>query len=568
MRGDGTTSTGRDPTQVDILLTIARRADLFHTADDTGYADVTANGHRETWPLRSAGFHHWLTQAFFASTEGAPTQEALQAALNLTEAQARFAAPQRTVHVRVAGVEERLYVDLADSEWRAIEIDASGWRVIKTPPVRFRRAAGMQPLPVPARGGHIDSLRPYFNVSTDADFVVAVAWMLAVLRDQGPYPLLALSGEQGSAKSTVSAMLRALLDPNAAPLRGLPREERDLFIEATHSHVLTFDNVSGMPPWLSDACCRLATGGGFARRRLYTDQDEVLFDAVRPILLNGIEHVVTRPDLADRTLVLTLDPIPEDRRRPAQDLWNDFRRDAPVLLGVLLDGLVEGLRQFPTIRLDRHPRMADFARWVTACESAFWPAGTFLKAYGRNRRDTVDEMIETDGVAATLRAWVMTQQTTWTGTATDLLTTLTAQASPGVLKSGRWPSTAHAFSSRLRRAATFLRSVGVHVEFERQGHQRTRTITVRLASATPLCRADGQLESASAPTTPHSLTADAADTADARRGGVSATALPPPTDAAPKDAATRPAIAAAGDGRARKDTDALAPRHAASTRNA
>lgn len=109
-----------------------------------------------------------------------------------------------------------------------------------------------------------------------------------------------LAGEQGSAKSTFSAVLRKLLDPNCAPLRALPREDRDLFIAANNGHVLTFDNVSGLPGWISDTLCRLATGDGFAVRQLYTDQDEVLFDAARPVILNGIEDMVTRPDLADR----------------------------------------------------------------------------------------------------------------------------------------------------------------------------------------------------------------------------------------------------------------------------
>jgi hypothetical protein len=114
--------------------------------------------------------------------------------------------------------------------------------VIDNPPVRFRRAAGMQALPMPVPGGSVAALRSFLNVRSDADFVLVVAWALACLRDRGPYPVIALSGEQGSAKSTFSAILRALLDPNTAPLRALPREDRDLFIAASNGHVLAFDN--------------------------------------------------------------------------------------------------------------------------------------------------------------------------------------------------------------------------------------------------------------------------------------------------------------------------------------
>jgi hypothetical protein len=304
----GDTGRGR-PKQADILIEIAQSAELFHTAGGIGFADIIIDCHRETWPIRSRGFRRWLTRRFFEKTGGAPGSEALQSALNVIEAKAHFDAPERTVYIRVGGLDGRLYLDLCDAAWRAVEIDGSGWRIINNPPVRFRRAAGMQPLPTPAKGGSIEVLRSFLNLKSNADFVLVVAWALAVLRDRGPYPVLVLSGEQGSAKSTFAAILRALLDPNTAPLRALPREDRDLFIAATNGHVLAFDNVSGLAAWISDTLCRLATGGGFAVRQLYTDQDEVLFDAARPVILNGIKEIVTRPDLADRALFLTLEQI-------------------------------------------------------------------------------------------------------------------------------------------------------------------------------------------------------------------------------------------------------------------
>jgi hypothetical protein len=271
---------------------------------------------------------------------GAPGSEALQSALNVIEAKAHFYARERLVHIRVVGLDDRLYLDLGDETWRAVETDSTEWRVIDYPPVRFRRAAGMKPLPIPVKGGSVEPLRSFLNVQSDADFVLVVAWALACLRNLGPYPVIVLSGEQGSAKSTFSAILRALLDPNTAPLRALPREDRDLFIAASNGHVLAFDNVSGLAAWISDTLCRLATGGGFAVRQLYTDKDEVLFDAARPVILNGIEEIVTRPDLADRAIFLALARIPEERRRP---VWAEFDAERPGLLGVLLDAVVQGL---------------------------------------------------------------------------------------------------------------------------------------------------------------------------------------------------------------------------------
>lgn len=241
-----------------------------------------------------------------------------------------------------------------------------------------------------------------------------------MLREKGPYPVIVVSGEQGSAKSTFLAILRALLDPNTAPLRALPREDRDLFIAATNGYVLAFDNVSGLPAWISDTLCRLATGGGFAVRQCYTDQDEVLFDAARPVILNGIEDIVTRPDLADRSIFLTLEAIPGERRKPENELWAAFEAARPQISGALLDVVAHGLRRLPETQLDKLPRMADFALWAMACETALWPAGTFGRAYSGNRDEAVENVIDADPVATAVCV-MMAARTEWAGTASDLL---------------------------------------------------------------------------------------------------------------------------------------------------
>jgi hypothetical protein len=337
----------------------------------------------------------------------------------------------------------------------------------------------MQPLPIPVVGGSTEALRSFLNVKTNADFVLAVSWLLAGFRDCGPYPVLVLSGEQGSAKSTFSAILRALIDPNTAPLRALPREDRDLFIAATNGHVLAFDNVSGLRDWISDTLCRLATGGGFSVRQLYTDQDEMLFDAARPVILNGIEDIVTRPDLADRAIFLTLEPIPEGSRRPEAELWAAFEAECPRILGALLDAMVEGLKRLPEIHLPKLPRMADFALWASACETAIWQSGTFWEAYCGNQDEAVEGVIEADPIAATTRLF-MAERTEWTGKAADLLGALIELVDERTTKEKTWPNNARALSGRLRRGATFLRKVGIEVAFSREA--RSRIITLKKTS--------------------------------------------------------------------------------------
>jgi hypothetical protein len=469
----------------DILIELAQAADLFHTADQTPFADFVVNGHRETWPVRSKGFKRWLGRRYYEATTSAPNADAMQAALGIIEAQAHWDAPERNVATRVAGLNECIYIDLCNADWQAIEVDADGWRIIDEPPVRFRRAPGMLPLPMPKSGGKIGALRPYLNLTVadtaddeDDKFVLIVSVLASYLRPQGPYPVLALAGEQGTCKSTLAALIRALIDPNASTLRALPREDRDLFIAASNGWVLSFDNISRLPDWISDTLCRLATGGGFATRALYTDDDERLFSAMRPIVLNGIEDVVGRPDLADRSVFMTLAPIAEGSRKAEKELWASFEKDRPAILGALLDMVAHGLEQLPSVKLKRLPRMADFARWGTACEGAAFEPGSFMAAYDRNRQSAVETVLEADIVATALRAFLAKKAITeWTGTATDLLRGLGDHTAETVTRTKEWPKTANALSGRLRRAATFLRKVGIVVSFHREPGERSITVT-------------------------------------------------------------------------------------------
>jgi hypothetical protein len=400
--------------------------------------------------------------------------------LDLLETRAQFDGPERTVHIRLAEHAGHIYLDLADEHWRAVDIGPDGWRVIGCPPVRFRRPPGMLSLPKPQQGGSIETLNSFLNLASRDDFVLVVTWLLATLRSGGPYPLLAISGEQGSAKTVLSKLLKALIDPHTAPVRSLAREERELMIAANNGHLLAFDNLSGLPNWLSDALCRLASGGSFAVRQLYTDDEEVLFQAARPILLNGIEDVISRPDLGNRAIFLTLASIGEAQRRPESELWREFEIARPRILGALLDAVVQGLQEMGRVYLDRLPRMADFALWATACETALWPGGTFARAYAANRTAAIEGLIEADPVATCVRE-LMAERSTWTGRAADLLRAAGVVGDEAWTKSAGWPKTPRALAGRLRRAQTFLRTLGIEITFSREG--RTGTRMIRLCTA-------------------------------------------------------------------------------------
>ena len=340
----------------------SHQTDLYCDGDDA-YADVWIDVHRETLPIHSKGFERWLRRLFVERTGRGATREALNHAQENLDAQAVSAA-QRRVYLRTATLGDRLYIDLCDDSRRAVEIDSKGWRVLSDPPeVRFRRSKTARPLPEPVKGDSrtgLSILRGFLNMD-EADFVLCVAWLLASLRDTGPYPLLVLTGEQGSAKSTAAKLLRSLVDPARPPTTGMPRNERDAAIAARNRHVLAYDNLSGLPTWFSDTLCRLSTGEGFATRALYTNDEEVVIEASRPVILTGIENPSVRGDLAERSITIRFAPLADADRRTESELMATFEAAVPIIFGALLDGLSEGLRRYDEVRLERMPRMADSA---------------------------------------------------------------------------------------------------------------------------------------------------------------------------------------------------------------
>jgi len=404
-------------------------------------------------------------------------------ALGVLEARAQFDAPAQEVFVRVAEADGNIYVDLGDEAWRAIKISPTGWKVVRNPAVRFRRPRGMRPLPRPQRRGSLEELREFLNVGSDTDWHLVKGWLVQAMRPTGPYPILAIHGGHGTAKTTFAGVLGKLIDPCTTELRSEPKEEQDLMIAAVNRWALSFDNLSRLPAWLSDGMCRLATGGGLGKRELWTDQDEVLLEAKRPQIMNGIEELATRADLLDRALILYLPEIPDLRRKGEQGFWADFERALPRILGGLLDVLSAGLRNLPTVRLKRLPRMADFARWVTACEPAFgWPAGTFLKAYAENRAASHDLTLAASPVAEPVRALAeVSGDKGWMGTPTELLKRLTPSDDEIHRRPSDWPLTPQGLSNALRRVASNLREVGIVVEFGKHNHKRVISINLNPA---------------------------------------------------------------------------------------
>src|SRR5271155_5535524 len=469
--GDGESAADRL-----ISLVLDSGIELFHDLDQHGWASIRVDGHFENRKIRSRPFQLFLLRTYYQETGKSPGAQAIRVTLDLLEAKALFDGEEALINLRVADHRGKLYLDLCDRAWRAVEIDAEGWRIVDRPSPRFHRTRGSRPLPAPERGGGLDELRRFLNVDHQG-WTLIRAFLVAALRPGVPCPILVAKGEQGAGKTTACRVISALIDPRTGTLRGIPREVRDLVAAARNSWIVCFDNLSHLPDELADAACRLATGGGFGGRELYSDHDQAVFDAIRPMVFNAIPDLgAARPDFLDRAVIIEfLDMKPEMRRDEAQ-FWREFEEARPRILGALLDAATAGLRNLPNVRLDQPPRMTDFALWVNACEESLgMNPGEGLSAYQSNLIETHNLALESSPLYEPVAELA---QEGFSGTVTELHARLTGMMSESIRRSVRWPKAPSALGSALRRMAVNLRAAGIEIQFSRADIRGRRVVSL------------------------------------------------------------------------------------------
>ena len=486
------------------LVNFADEFAFFHDPQSRAFVRLDVNGHFEIWPVNSTQFRNLLAQTFYKRTRVAINRNALADAIATLAGRACYDNPEESVFLRVAEHGENILIDLCDPQWRVIEVTPTGWRVLAKSPVAFIRTSAMRPLPIPAPAsqGSLSSLWELLNVSQAHRPLFAGA-LLNCLHPHGPYFVTNFIGEQGTGKSCVARILRMLIDPNENPLRSPPREERDLIVHAANNWCVVLDNLSGLPPWMSDGLCRLATGGGHSARQLYSDGEEFTLAVKRPTILTGIDDVATRPDLAERALQIELEKIPDHKRISEKELWRKFEAARPVIFSGILNGLVCALRELPNVQMKFLPRMADAALWATAGETAFgWKYGTFMAAYWNNLKEGAIASVDAHPVGVAVRQ-LLDGAPEWTGEPAQVLKVLNDSASEEQRRAQTWPKIPRSLSACIRRLAQALRRGGIDVDFPK-GKRRT----IRL------CRR-GNFASFASPASADSSNSEAGDANDA-----------------------------------------------------
>jgi hypothetical protein len=503
-----------DRSTMERLILYARSAaTFFHNSEREGFASIVKDAHRENYEISSPKFKLWIRHEFWKrekerleaaalETEGAlhegpvkpemPTvvrDRDLGDAIRQLESIALFEGGQEEVHIRTAGHDGKIYVDMGDDEWQAIEVSAEGWRIVggEEIPVRFVRPKGLLALPEPAPSGEgsLDPLARLLNLGEGAEAqrnkTLALAWLTHAFLPTGPFPVLTLTGPQGAAKSHALRILRSLVDPSVAPGSTKPKNEHDTYIDASANWIIAYDNLPTVPPWLSNVLCDLATGGGFRTRTLYTNRDQEIFRDKRPIILAGIGNVATRPDLLDRALIINLPRIDPKARKLEKVLSRELREAQPHILSALLDAVAAGLANQDGVVLDGKPRMADFAVWGVATEQALGgEAGSFMEAHEGSRQDAVGTALEAWPLADTFVEFAYQfrgEESAWEGTATELLTKLNGRVDDDdVKRSSEWPKSASALSGQINALVPDLLESGISVESARTKRKRVLRI--------------------------------------------------------------------------------------------
>ncbi|WP_298356922.1 ATP-binding protein [Rhodoblastus sp.] len=467
---------------VEAIIRMVDNADIsfWHDTAKNAYATFEIKGHRENHRITSKDFGRWVAAMAHAQGLTPPSSTTLNDALRVFEARAINDGPLRAPFKRVGERDGRWYIDPGFDDWSAIEITPEGWTPLAQhdlPMIRSPAMRAMPPLPRLDQAPSIDILRPFVNAD-DAAFPLVVSWLIAALWPRGPYPILILQGEQGTAKSSLTRLLRQIVDPNAAPLRTMPKDEMDLLVSATHSHVLALDNLSRLSAEASDLMCGIATGTGSSARAKFTDGDEFIVATKNPIILNGITALANRPDLASRALVVQLQPIGDDARKSEQEYEAEWSEVAPRVLAALLDVMVCAIGNLPSTKMARSSRLADFERLIEAAAPALgWEPGEFGEIYRRNQEELDSVTIEADDMAASIVSLIEDDPPhRWTGTPSALLDALGPKVSESVRRSKSWPQNATALGNRLARLAPVLRRRGIIIDRRHSGERRI-TIT-------------------------------------------------------------------------------------------
>ena len=445
---------------------------IFRDQYDAPYARIRdVDGSIKVLQVRSEKFKNALIRAYNKEHGEPPKASLLKQAIEAVVAEADL-AEKVEMHLRIAQTGDKFYYNLADRSGTVIEIDSTGWRARTDAPVCFReypltssQAQPDQYNPVP-----ISKIFEWINIGDPLARVLMEVCFVSSFMPGIKHPLLMLNGHQGSAKTTAARILKTLVDPSVVDVGPLPKTIPEIAQLLSHQYFTVFDNLSEIKPVVSDLLCQAVTGGVFSKRRLYTDEEDVVLRMDGCVAATGINIVAEKADLLDRTILFRLERISDVRRKDEASLWTEIKAATPGLLASIFNTVSEAMARLPKIKLRKAHRMADFYRAGIAISQALGYKGhEFERAMEQNRRNVELAALEGEPLCEAV-AMFMLRKNSWKGTASELLQALLQTNVAGAL-----PKAPNQLSRKLKEIELTLRSFKIFVLW---GHDSDTNLTM------------------------------------------------------------------------------------------
>lgn len=456
---------------------------FFCNSDDKqAYIAVQKKG-RTVLPIQSEDFRTWLMgwhlQEYGKILRRSIVEEIVQNACAI----AQYINKQtHKLGVRVSRVDDdnanpkELYYDLGDAAVHITRDD--GWKIIDDSPIVFKRFSHQEKQVYPevtSRKSDIELLHKYINIKSKNDWLLFLTFVISAFIPDFPKPLLLLVGAPGAGKSTLMKLTKQLVDPSLIDGIGQIRNCESIIRPASKHALLYFDNISYVNQDISDTLCGVATGTSLVNRKMYTDSEEVIYKVQRSVMLNGVTEILSREDILDRSIPVSVQRIDGDERLNENKLMNKFNLDKPLILGAIFSILVDTLRIYPNINLKEYPRMADFAALGFGVAEAMtgYSGDEFIKAYDAVEDRQVATALNASPTAQAAR-FLVSKTGSWQGTATDFLNftfndgRVATADDLNIIQSIReqptWCRNVSALGKSLNRAEATLKSLGIVLE--------------------------------------------------------------------------------------------------------
>lgn len=483
VEGDEDPTRPTQATQIAELITRNPEIILFMDEYKVAHVRMPVGDHFEVWPCGSSDLKYWLSNEFYCQKGKAAGTNNLGAALNILEGSARASGKRYVLHNRIAESDGALWYDLGDEKWRAVRIDASGWSVVSNPPILFRRRSYHEAQVEPVSGGDVRDLLRFVNVKEPDQQLLLLVYLVASFIPGFPHPILYVLGPQGAAKSSLLETAHTLVDPSALGSLSLSKRIDDLKQTLHHHSAFAgFDNVTSIDWDTADLFCRAVTGTGFEKRKLYTDNESVIYRVQANIAINGINLGSTRADLLERCILMELSRIEEVDRKQYAELHEEFEKARPKIFGAILDAVVKALSIRPNMKPEMLFRMADFTAWGSAIAEAIgYSKDSFLDAFRQNIDAQNDEVLDGNVVGSLIVALMEDRERWDEGNATALLGDLKRLAEERMVDEKEMPKNANALTRQMKLLKPVLEARGI--SWFRDVGQERRVIIRKLAKS-------------------------------------------------------------------------------------